>query len=343
MLHCIVYSLMNNISSKLNNIWYSKNRPPLLLIILSKIFSLIIQIRSILFTSKILRSTKVSVPVIVVGNITVGGTGKTPITLFLADWFHDKGKKVGIISRGYKGEKTREQPFILSENDNAKDYGDEAVYMARESKAMVCVCKNKTKAAELLIDSGAELIISDDGLQHYKLARDHEIVVIDSTRLLGNGYYLPAGPLRESSDRLNSVDLILINGGKDEEQNLFLGNAPTLNFNVQNEYLVDLNTGQKSKLKDFRGQTFKVLAGLGNPEKVYKKIEDYGIEVIPIITEDHGLINLENFNKENSYPLMMTPKDAVKYNGSFPNDTYLLEPTIEIDKNYFLTIFGQYL
>lgn len=239
MLRCIVYSLMNNISSKLNNIWYSKNRPPLLLVILSKIFSLIVKIRSTLFTSKILRSTKVSVPVIVIGNITVGGTGKTPITLFLADWFNDKGKKIGIISRGYKGAKTREVPFILSENDNANDYGDEAVYMARESKAMVCVCKNKAKAAELLINSGAELIISDDGLQHYKLARDHEIVVMDSTRLLGNGYHLPAGPLRESSDRLNSVDLILINGDQNEQQNLCIGSTPTLNFSIENEYLVN--------------------------------------------------------------------------------------------------------
>lgn len=343
MLHFIVYSLMNNISSKLNNIWYSKNRPPLLLVILSKIFSLVVKIRSTLFTSKILKSTKVSVPVIVIGNITVGGTGKTPITLFLADWFNDKGKKIGIISRGYKGVKTREVPFILSENDNANDYGDEAVYMARESKAMVCVCKNKAKAAELLIDSGAELIISDDGLQHYKLARDHEIVVIDSTRLLGNGYHLPAGPLRESSDRLNSVDLILINGDQNEQHNLCIGSTPTLNFSIENEYLVNLNTSDKLKLKDFKGQTFKVLAGLGNPEKLYKKIEDHGIKIIPIITEDHGVINLDKLHKEDSYPLMMTPKDAVKYSGPFPDNSYLLEPTIQIDKDYFLTIFGQYL
>ena len=343
MLRFIVYSLMNNISSKLNKIWYSKNRPPLLLVILSKIFSLVIKIRSTLFTSKILRSTKVSVPVIVIGNITAGGTGKTPITLFLADWFNDKGKKIGIISRGYKGAKTREVPFILSENDNANDYGDEAVYMARESKAMVCVCKNKAKAAELLIDSGAELIISDDGLQHYKLARDHEIVVMDSIRLLGNGYHLPAGPLRESSDRLNSVDLILINGDQNEQQNLCIGTTPTLNFSIENEYLVNLNTSDKLKLKDFKGQTFKVLAGIGNPEKLYKKIEDHGIKIIPIITEDHGVINLNKLHKEDSCPIMMTPKDAVKYSGPFPDNSYLLEPTIQIDKDYFLTIFGQYL
>ena len=343
MLHFIVYSLMNNISSKLNNIWYSKNRPPLLLVILSKVYSLVVKIRSTLFTSKILRSTKVSVPVIVIGNITVGGTGKTPITLFLADWFNDKGKKIGIISRGYKGAKTREVPFILSENDNANDYGDEAVYMARESKAMVCVCKNKAKAAELLIDSGAELIISDDGLQYYKLERDHEIVVIDSTRLLGNGYHLPAGPLRESSDRLNSVDLILFNGDQNEQHNLCIGSTPTLNFSIENEYLVNLNTSDKLKLKDFKGQTFKVLAGLGNPEKLYKKIEDHGIKIIPIITEDHGVINLDKLHKEDSYPLLMTPKDAVKYSRPFPDNSYLLEPTIQIDKDYFLTIFGQYL
>ena len=139
------------------------------------------------------------------------------------------------------------------------------------------------------------------------------------------------------------MDLILINGDQNEQHNLCIGSTPTLNFSIENEYLVNLNTSDKLKLKDFKGQTFKVLAGLGNPEKLYKKIEDHGIKIIPIITEDHGVINLDKLHKEDSYPLLMTPKDAVKYSRPFPDNSYLLEPTIQIDKDYFLTIFGQYL
>jgi len=341
MLRFIACSLMISFSRKIEEAWYGVKKPPYLLIILSKFFSLLVKIRATLYASKILSTTKVEVPVIVIGNITIGGTGKTPMTLFLSQWFTKNGKKVGIISRGYKGIKSSNKPQIISKEEKAKDFGDEAVYMARESKALVCVCKDKLKAAKLLVKSGAEIIISDDGLQHYSLARDYEIAVIDSSRLLGNGYFLPAGPLRESMDRLKNVDLVLVNG-RSKAKEFVLEDTPTLHFNIRNDELVDLNNGSKHKLEELKGNEVRVLAGIGNPEKLYRKIEEYGIKVKPIMTEDHGMVNLENYSDEKN-PLLITPKDAVKYEQSFPKNTYLLHPEIEIDTTYITNTFGQYL
>ena len=340
-LHFIDCSLMINFSRKLEEAWYGDKKPSYLLIILSKFFSLLVKIRTKLYASKILSIAKVEVPVIVIGNITAGGTGKTPVTLFLSQWFTKSGKKVGIISRGYKGIKNRNKPRIISKDDKAKDFGDEAVYMARESKALVCVCKDKLKAARLLVKSGAEIIISDDGLQHYNLARDYEIAVIDSSRLLGNGYFLPAGPLRESIDRLKNVDLVLLNGGTKAKE-LLLEDTPILHFNIRNDELVDLNNGSKHTFEELKVNEVQVLAGIGNPEKLYRRIEEHGMTVKPIMTQDHGMVNLDNYFNEKC-PLLITPKDAVKYDECFPQNTYLLHPEIEIDTTYLTKTFGQYL
>ena len=341
MLRFIACSLMISFSRKIEEAWYGVKKPPYLLIILSKFFSLLVKIRATLYASKILSTTKVEVPVIVIGNITIGGTGKTPMTLFLSQWFTKNGKKVGIISRGYKGIKSSNKPQIISKEEKAKDFGDEAVYMARESKALVCVCKDKLKAAKLLVKSGAEIIISDDGLQHYSLARDYEIAVIDSSRLLGNGYFLPAGPLRESIDRLKNVDLVLFNG-RTKAKELLLEDTPILHFNIRNDELVDLNNGSKHKFEELKVNEVRVLAGIGNPEKLYRKIEEHGMTVKPIMTEDHGMVNLDDYFDEKC-PLLITPKDAVKYDECFPQNTYLLRPEIEIDTTYLTKTFGQYL
>ena len=332
---------MINFSRKLEKIWYSNKRPPYLLIILSKLFSLIVKIRSSLYKSGFLKIRNVEVPVIVIGNLTAGGTGKTPFTLFLSEFFDENRKKVGIISRGYKGRRSSKDPYILSENDNAIDFGDEAVYLSRRlSNAMVCVCKNKHRAAKMLVKSGAEIIISDDGLQHYKLGRDYEIAVVDGSRLLGNQYLLPAGPLRENISRLDDVDLVLLNGGYEAYSNWenHLHSAGTwnitaaFNFTINNKVLFNLNDNSKHDLSDFTGKTVQVLAGIGNPERLYKDIEKYGIVVSPIEIEDHGIVDI-NIYSDDAMPLFMTPKDAVKYNKPFPKNAFVLDPFIKIGED----------
>ena len=350
--HFIVYSLMINFSRKLEKIWYSNKRPPYLLIILSKLFSLIVKIRSSLYKSGFLKIRNVEVPVIVIGNLTAGGTGKTPFTIFLSEFFDENRKKVGIISRGYKGRRSSKDPYILSENDNAIDFGDEAVYLSRRlSNAMVCVCKDKYRAAQMLVKSGAEIIISDDGLQHYKLGRDYEIAVVDGSRFLGNQYLLPAGPLRENLSRIDDVDLVLLNGGYEAYSNWenHLHSAgmwnitAVFNFTINNKVLFNLNDNSKHNLSEFTGKTVQVLAGIGNPERLYKDIEKHGIIVAPIEIEDHGVVDI-NIYSDDVTPLFMTPKDAVKYNKPFPKNAFVLDPFIEIgedngDEYAFFTLF----
>ena len=327
---------MINFSRKLEKIWYSNKRPPYLLIILSKLFSLIVKIRSSLYKSGFLKIRNVEVPVIVIGNLTAGGTGKTPLTLFLSEFFYENEKKVGIISRGYKGRRSSKDPYILSKTDKAIDFGDEAVYLARKSEAMVCVCKDKFRAAKMLVKSGAEIIISDDGLQHYKLGRDYEIAVVDGSRLLGNQYLLPAGPLRENISRVNEVDLVLLNGDDDGYGNWInsdLSNlAAKFNFTINNKAVFNLSDNSKHNLSDFTGKTVQVLAGIGNPERLYKDIEKYGIVVSPIEIEDHGIVDI-NIYSDDAMPLFMTPKDAVKYNKPFPKNAFVLDPFIKIGED----------
>ena len=343
---------MINFSRKLEKVWYSNKKPSYLLIILSKFFSLIVNIRSSLYKSGLLKIRKVEVPVIVIGNLTAGGTGKTPFTLYLSEFFDENEKKVGIISRGYKGRRSSKDPYILSENDNAIDFGDEAVYLSRRlSNAMICVCKDKYRAAQMLVKSGAEIIISDDGLQHYKLGRDYEIAVVDGSRLLGNQYFLPAGPLRESISRLYDVDLVLLNGGYEAFSNwenhlhsAGIGNITAVfNFTINNKVLFNLNDNSKHNLSEFTGKTVQVLAGIGNPERLYKDIEKQGIIVAPIEIEDHGVVDI-NIYSDDVTPLFMTPKDAVKYNKPFPKNAFVLDPFIEIgedngDEYAFFTLF----
>ena len=340
---------MINFSRKLEKIWYSNKRPPYLLIILSKLFSLIVEIRSSLYKSGFLKIRNVEVPVIVIGNLTAGGTGKTPFTLFLSEFFDENKKKVGIISRGYKGRRSSKDPYILSKTDKAIDFGDEAVYLARKSKAMVCVCKDKFRAAKMLVKSGAEIIISDDGLQHYKLGRDYEIAVVDGSRLLGNQYLLPAGPLRENISRINEVDLVLLNGDDDGYSNWInagLSNLATkFNFTINNKAVFNLSDNSKHNLSDFTGKTVQVLAGIGNPERLYKDIEKYGIVVSPIEIEDHGIVDI-NIYSDDAMPLFMTPKDAVKYNKPFPKNAFVLDPFIKIgedngDEYAFFRLFDE--
>ena len=214
---------------------------------------------------------------------------------------------------------------------------------------MVCVCKDKFKAAQMLVKSGAEIIISDDGLQHYKLGRDYEIAVVDGSRLLGNQYLLPAGPLRESISRLSNVDLLLLNVGYEALSNWdhgYQGPGSMLskfNFTINNNVVFNLNDNSKHNLSEFTGKTVQVLAGIGNPERLYKDIEKYGIIVVPIEIEDHGVVDI-NIYSDDVTPLFMTPKDAVKYNKPFPKNTFVLDPYIEIgedkgDEYAFFTLF----
>ncbi len=273
---------------------------------LAWLFAMITWLRRTLYQHQILKSYRPSVPVIIVGNLSVGGNGKTPVTLWLTQFLQKQGFKVGIISRGY-GSHSAYYPRLVKINDVASEVGDEPLLLAKRSTVPVCIGANRRQAIELLqCQHDIDFIISDDGLQHYKLQRDFEIVVIEAERGLGNGKLLPAGPLRETAKRLVSVDLVISNGGITAYSDNVMQLVP--------EIAINLVTGEKCSLQKFAEKSCNAVAGIGNPQRFFKMLTKLGIPLQQSVAfADHQMFTPDNFHSfPSTSPLLMTEKDAVK-------------------------------
>jgi len=271
---------------------------------LSWLFLGVVISRRLAYRWKIFASEQVGAPVLVVGNVTVGGTGKTPLVGWLAGQLSALGYRPGIVSRGYGGAVSR-VPRLVKPDSNFQDVGDEALLLARRTTLPVCVCQDRVAAARMLIESGVDVILSDDGLQHYSLRRDFEMAVVDGARGLGNGRLLPAGPLREPANRLNQVDCIVVNGGS--------VSAGTYCMNLVPAAAIRLHDGEERALADFAGTRVWALAGIGNPDRFSALLVGAGIDPVPVDVPDHGVVSLETLYGEFAQPILMTEKDAVKY------------------------------
>lgn len=273
---------------------------------LAKIFNGIVNLRRYCYQQGIFSQHKIGVPVIVVGNITVGGAGKTPLVIFLSELLRQQGLKPGILLRGYKN--TAKTSILVFANSDPKVVGDEAVLLAKRCNGPVVVAKNRVAGAEKLArDHKVDVIICDDGLQHYALQRDIEIAVVDATRMFGNGYSLPMGPLRELPNRLDTVDFVVTNGN---DMLLKIGEVYSL-----------LNPKRKVELEDFVGKTVHAVAGIGNPERFFQQLRDLGIKVIPHAFPDHHVFKMADISFSHRLPVLMTEKDAVKCS-NFANDEH---------------------
>lgn len=246
-----------------------------------------------------LHSTRVAVPVIVIGNLTVGGTGKTPLVAAMALRLLARGLRPGIAARGYGGRVRRGARRVTPESD-PREVGDEPVLLARNTGCPVAVAPRRVEAAELLIEAGTNVVICDDGLQHYALARDAEIAVVDAARGYGNRWLLPAGPLREPLARLAKTDLLLRQGvGGDFE--LVPGAARPL-----------AGAGQARPLESFAGERVHAVAGIGDPERFFDMLRAAGLEVVPHPFPDHHAFREEDLRFQDDDAVLMTEKDAVK-------------------------------
>lgn len=286
------------------NIWYKDAFFGILLLPIAYVFSDIVRVRRFLYRRGILKSHTLPVPVIVVGNITVGGTGKTPLVIWLAELLKNSGYKPGIISRGYGG-LSETWPQVVAENSDVSQVGDEALLIARQTRLPVVVAPLRVDAAKkLLTEFDCNVVLSDDGLQHYALSRDIEIAVIDGERRFGNGYCLPAGPLREPRERLSSVDFVVVNGDKVE--------GHEISMQLLGDTVVNLNTKKQRPLQTFRGKDCHALAGIGNPERFFKLLESAGLSCITHSFPDHYLYERNDIDFGDNKPVLMTEKDAVK-------------------------------
>lgn len=258
------------------------------------------------------RTFRAGVPVVVIGNISVGGTGKTPITGWLAKQLADAGRSPAIVSRGYGGRRQTAPVRVASGSDPA-EVGDEPVMLAQQTGCPVWVCIDRPAAVRRAGQDGADLVLSDDGLQHYRMARDLEICVIDGERGLGNGRLLPAGPLRESARRLNDVHEVLVQGGN--------GRIPGLLFKLRISHAVRLDGAGRKPLAEFAGGKVIAVAGVGAPERFYAALAAFGLDVEPVRAPDHGRVPLDPLLKR-GLPVIMTAKDAVKYRGFEGQDVW---------------------
>lgn len=264
--------------------WYMKSNLILSILLtpLSLIFRVIVALRKFTFTIKIKPINKLNVPVVVVGNISVGGAGKTPLTKYLAHAIEQRGIKVGIILRGYKSSNT--SSIIVNSSDNSLEVGDEALIYA-QAGYRVAIGAKRFDAGVLLLKKypDIQLIIADDGLQHYYLHRDFEIAVIDSSRIFGNNHLLPAGPLREPVSRLNSVDAIVINGNYNQDKIRYeLAYYPKIPRYVQNlEFIHLYNPVLKSKksIHEFGLQETIAIAAIGNPQRFFNYLNQLGLNI----------------------------------------------------------------
>lgn len=237
-------------------------------------------------------------PVVVIGNITVGGTGKTPLITYLVDRVRKLGYEPGIISRGYGGN-SKTFPLIVAQAVPAQQCGDEPKLLQQRLNCPVVVDPIRKRAAELL-NTKVDIIFSDDGLQHYALGRDAEILVVDGQRQFGNGWLLPVGPLREPLSRAEQVDVRLDNGS---------------DFTVVASNLINAHNGECRSLELLSGQKVHAVAGIGNPSRFFDTLQQLGAEVIRHEHADHYQFKPQDLQFGDDYPVIMTEKDWVKCSG----------------------------
>ncbi|NQD37631.1 tetraacyldisaccharide 4'-kinase [Permianibacter sp. IMCC34836] len=287
---------------------------------------LLVAIRRRLFRWGWLRSEHPGIPVIVVGNISVGGTGKTPLVLWLAEHLRAQGWQPGIVSRGYGG-KAERYPCIVTPDSAAAEVGDEPLLLQRASQVPVVVDPKRARAAAELRRLGCNIVISDDGLQHYALRRDIEIVVIDAVRQLGNGWLLPAGPLRELPARLQQADFRVGNGAE------IPGLAEHVMRLQTDRCLPLLPDAQARTLADFRGQTVHAVAGIGNPARFFTSLRTAGLSVLPHPFPDHHGYQATDLPWRDA-PVLMTEKDAVKCRAFAHSGMWFVRVRAELDERF---------
>jgi tetraacyldisaccharide 4'-kinase len=284
--------------------WQAEATPPCFLQPLAKTYAALAAARARHLKAQ---QHRLPVPVIVVGNIAIGGTGKTPVTLWLVELLIAMGHRPGIISRGYGG--NGPFPLAVTAESEAARCGDEPLLLAQRSGVPVMVAPKRVAAGLALLRAhpGIDVLVCDDGLQHYALARSLEICVIDGFRGHGNGALLPAGPLREPTERLADCDWLFVNGADASAYG-----PKALRFDLKPAPFRNLLTSARAPLEHFRGQTAYALAGIGHPQRFFAQLLGLGIRVIPQPKPDHHHYTARDLQLPGSAPILMTEKDAVK-------------------------------
>lgn len=315
-----------------------------LLLPITALFALLVWFRRWLYQKNILKTIHSDVPVVVVGNISAGGSGKTPLTIALSQHFAKQGKIVGIVSRGYGGSHPHGN-LIVKPDTKASIAGDEPVLLASNTKAIVVVNKNRPEAVAKAVSLGAQIIISDDGLQHYAMSRSVEIVVIDSLCGVGNEMLMPSGVLREPMARLNEVDFIIYHkrAGNIRRQSERLKNILNQDNSHQMQllprYFVNVLTGDKVEvgqlLAHYQNTQVHAIAGIASPKSFFIQLHQLGFKPIVKSFSDHYQFSAEDFALIHEQPVLMTQKDSVKCASFAHRNMWYLHASASIDASFF--------
>jgi tetraacyldisaccharide 4'-kinase len=302
--------------------WYRRGAIAWLLWPASLVFLLGVGLRRLLYAVRLFKSAHPGIPVIVVGNLTVGGAGKTPLVIWIAEFLKSKGWSPGIVSRGY-GAKV-EAPRAATVASDAAEVGDEPILLARRSGCPVWIGPDRVQVAAVVRreDPKVDVLILDDGLQHYRMRRDLEIAVVDA-RGFGNGFMLPAGPLRESRLRLMTVDAVVVHGATGQKG---------FSMSLEGEEVHRMTDARERRpLKAFAGQKVHAAAGIGDPNRFFLHLGRAGVKVIPHPFPDHHAFTPRDLEFGDDLPVLLTEKDAVKLRSAARPNWWVLPVSAKLD------------
>ena len=317
--------------------WFDEGSPvPLHARVLAALYGGMTGLRRGLYERKLLRRSHPGVPVIVVGNLIAGGAGKTPLTVALVERLRSEGWTPGVASRGY-GRDGDDALWVEADTPVAKS-GDEPLLVARQTGARVRVDRNRAAAARALVGQGCDVVVCDDGLQHYRLARDVEIEVIDGRRRYGNGLLLPAGPLREPTWRGAQCDFRVVNSGGNAAPETGFGEWP---MRLVCDRALPLAGGRPRALESFAGHRVHAVAGIGDPERFFAMLRALDIAVVPHAFPDHHRYRASDFEFGSRLPVLMTEKDAVKCAEFVDPSHYSVPVRAELTEAFWISLLDR--
>ncbi|WP_439108025.1 tetraacyldisaccharide 4'-kinase [Congregibacter sp.] len=315
--------MFDRMALALERAWYKPPKFLLLLLPLEWLFATVTALRRLAFRKHWLSSGHPGVPVIVVGNISVGGTGKTPVVIGITQALMEQGVRVAVVSRGYGG--SAMGVVQVSADSDYREVGDESLLIAQSTSAIVSIGRDRLAAAKHAVELGAEVIVSDDGLQHYALERDVEIVTSDASTGFGNGHLLPVGPLREPRKRLADVDFFLLRGGQD----------PHSGTDYRAKQFRRFSDGKTvaAQNPDF-GPRVHAVAAIAQPQRFFDGLRSLGLEPVEHRFVDHRAFEGSDFEALGDLPIVMTAKDAVKCPTVLPDDAWILDMETEFPQGF---------
>ena len=318
---------------ELQSIWYGGRSPPWTLRALAVAYGAVVRMRRWFYAAHWLPRVRLPVPVVVVGNLTAGGTGKTPLTIAIVTALRARGFKPGVVSRGHGG--SASAAMRVDSTTDPAVAGDEACMIARSNGTPLAVGRDRSAAARLLLDEEKiDVLVADDGLQHYRLCANVEICVIDGARRFGNRRLLPAGPLRESVDHYRSFDFRVCNGDG--------AASDEISMRLTGEEAVALSGARRRPLAEFAGRRVHAIAAIGNPARFFEQLRVAGVDVVEHAFGDHHAFVRNDIDFADDLPVLMTEKDAVKCTG-FATDRHWFVPVRAVLPESFFDALAQRL